>query len=212
MSTIALITAAEARLQIPSLSGTGEDTNLDTVIEIASAAISRYCLFPELGGDSPDIGNRTYTHYLDGPTLENIRKLLLRVRPVVSITSIEDDATWAFDGSSFLVASGDYTLIKETGEVWLDPDASHSWSSGPRHIKVVYVAGVGAATANIPPLVKQAARITTRYFWDHPGMQGRISVSRAGATSSKSTTIPIEIPQEAKELLSQYRLIEASLG
>ncbi len=213
MATIALITAAEARLGLPGLSGTGVDTELDTVILRASELISRFCRFPEEAGDSPSMGNRTYTHYLTGPSALEPRKLILPVRPVVSITSIEDDATWTFDGSSFLVASTDYDggLIKPSGEVWLEPSASHAWSTGPRNIKVVYVAGHGAATANIPELLKQAAVIVTKYLWDHPGMQGRSAVSRGGASATKDPA-PVRLPLAAREALSQYRLVGGSLA
>ena len=134
---MAIITAAQARLMIPQLTGTAEDTDIDTMIARADAVFGRWLGYPRASTSTQStVESTTYTHYLHGPMTTNKRAIMLPVRPVVSVTSVHDDTNLDY-GSSFLVASGDYTIDTERGIVELNPDSTHGgWSRARRAIMV----------------------------------------------------------------------------
>lgn len=173
---MALITAAQAREKIPSLTGTGEDTLLDTMIAAAGVAFARYCGYPAASvGANPTMEQTTYTRYQDGP---GGRDLVLEVWPVNSVTSIEDDPTRDFDGSAYLVASTDYTVRDgNRGLVVLKSTAAHgNWSRIDGAIKVVYSGGFAAGPATLKELCKHAVR----HAYDLRATQGRTNLSQGG--------------------------------
>lgn len=166
---MALITAAEARLAIPELSGTSEDTNLDTVIAAVGRAFARKCGYPPASvGGNPTLESATYTRYLTG---RGGRDLTLDVWPATSITSVQDDPVLDFDGSTYLVASTDYAIVD--GRILrLKSTATHgSWSKSAGAIKVVFAAGY----STVPDDLKHLARLGVRHWWDLRKIQGRVS-------------------------------------
>ncbi len=197
---MALITAAEARVFIPSLTGTTDDTELDTLIVRADALMAAWCGWGIADGASASsFEDATYTEYHDGPT-EN-GSLALRVRPVVSVTTIHDDSDWSY---STLVGSSDYTTDLRAGRVWLNPTATHSWSSAHRAIRVVYVAGF----ATIPEEIKQATCLLVAHWWRLRSTQGRQSISKGtGSESVRAETLP----RSVRELLTQHSRAEGAL-
>ena len=209
---MALITAPQAREKIPSLSGTGEDTLLDTMIAAAGVAFARYCGYPAASvGGNPSMEAATYTRYMDGPrpsattpegrALE-ARCLTLEVWPVNSITSIEDDPTWDFDGASYLVASTDYTLRDgNRGLVVLKSTAAHGqWSSIDGAIKVVYSGGFSAGPATLKELCKHAVR----HAYDLRATQGKTNLSQGGV--SIGLRDEDYLPALVKQGLDNFRL------
>ena len=173
---MALITAPQAREKIPSLTGTGEDTLLDTMIAAAGVAFARYCGYPAASvGGNPTMEAATYTRYLDGP---GGRDLNLDVWPVNSVTSIEDDPTRDFDGSAYLVAPTDYTIRDgNRGLVVLKSTAAHGqWSHIDGAIKVVYSGGFSAGPATLKELCKHAVR----HAYDLRATQGKTNLSQGG--------------------------------
>ena len=210
---MALITAAEARLFLRELSGTGEDTNIDQLIVFADAAIANYLGFPPVSaGGQATIESATYTEYLDGPTLERVSVVQLPLRPVTSITTIHDDPDWAY-GAGDLVASTDYTLIGRTGKVALVPTGSHAWSTAYRSIKVVFVAGF----TTIPEEIKLATKMLVKHWW---GMRHNLtysSMSSQGSTVTSPTyaaggAVGMTLPRPVKQLLNPYRLLERNIA
>lgn len=116
---MALISLSDAKTTL-GISGTAEDSKLTIMIAAASAAVQRYC-----GRDfeSQTYGTGATTAYSSGGDSgyyngDNSRFLILRQRPVTSITSIYSDPTGYFgdnpDGayaaSTLLVAGTDYAL------------------------------------------------------------------------------------------------------
>ena len=175
---MALITAAQAREKIPSLTGTGEDTLLDTMIAAAGVAFARYCGYPAASvGANPTMEQTTYTRYLDGP---GGRDLVLDIWPVNSVTSIEDDPTRDFDGSAYLVASTDYTVRDgNRGLVVLKSTAAHGqWSDMDGAIKAIYSGGYPTG----PALLKELCKHAVRHAYDLRATQGKTNASQGGVS------------------------------
>lgn len=165
-----LVTAAEVRLAIPELSGTAEDTNLETLITRIGAAFARYCGYP---GNSPTMESASYTRYMDG---RGGRDLTLDVWPVTAISSVYDDPTLDFTDSRYLVSSSDYYLIdgrylrlKSTAQ-W------PAWTKGRENIKVAFTAGF----ASVPDDLKQLAIVAVKHWFDLRKTQGRFNASVGG--------------------------------
>lgn len=200
---MALITASEAKLLVPALSGTGSDTDLDTLIARADSVMAAWCGYPSRStGLDPTLEDQTYTLRLSGP---GGRDLYLPVGPIISVTSIEDDPNEAFDGSSYLVASGDYEVMLPSstdGErIRLKTSATHgAWSNTDAPvIKAVVVAG----WATIPGGLKQATAMLVRHWWDLRQTQGRQVQTQQGSTVTNREE---EIPAAVRQMLAPYRL------
>jgi len=202
---MALLTAAQARLYVPGLSG--DDANLATMIDRADSMLAVYCGYPAPDSGSPTMEDTTYTVYLDGPSPTEPRKLALPVRPVQSITTIHDDLSGTWDyGSGDLVASSDYVLDSQTGAVWLRPDAAHGgWGTSPRGIKVVMVAGY----ATIPSWLQHAAGMLVSHMWQMRHTGGMQATSAAGRSE---TLRPETIPDQVRLAMAQAYLHEVGLG
>ena len=64
---MALCTASEVRAIMPQLTGTSQDSILDTMITRADTQMARWCLFPAATpGGVPTMEDTTYTRYFDG--------------------------------------------------------------------------------------------------------------------------------------------------
>ena len=187
---MAVITAAEARLLVPSLKGTTEDTNLNTYISRAESMLAGWLGFgATAAGGAPTLEDVTYTRYYEGDLGGDT--LTLGIQPVASVTSIHDDPDWSY-GANQLVASSDYTLDGETGIVHLNPLGGHGgFSTQKRAIKAVFVAGF----ATIPEHVKQAVAMQTAHLWRLRKEQGRESTSGAGGGALRAETIPDAVIQ-----------------
>lgn len=213
---MALITAAEARLAIPELTGTGEDAALNTLITRADRALAAWCGYPaSSAGGSRSLEQTTYTHYsgIDF-VVQSSRWFILPVRPVISITSIHDDDSgeWTY-GTDELVASSDYVVDGASGRVDLVPEASHGgWGKGHRQLKVVYSAGYTTA----PDDLKHAVVMLVKHWWDLRRRQGKVAASAGGVSSSglgphgsdTGDTIPVHV----RQIVGRYRLWSASVG
>ena len=203
---VALITPEQARESIPELTGTTSNTLLTTLITQADALMAAWCLWPGVDDTvSPTLEQTTYTEFLDGPDELRPRELQLpNAYAVSSITSIHDASTLVYD-SGTLVASGDYTLDERSGKVFLDPDATHgAWSTGRRHIKVIYVCGWADTAA--PEFVKSAAKHMVRHLLDLPQRQG-VSTTEDGQQHREEG-----IPELVKVLLGPIKIWENAVG
>ena len=180
---MALITAAEARVFIPGLSGTAEDTLLDTLIAEAGALIAEFCCVRAVSATvSPTLESTTYTLYGgDGVTLETDgddgAHLSLHVPPVTSITSIYDSTTWAY-GSGDLVASSSYVLDGPRSRVLTAPTGAHSWVNRGRGRRVICVAGYATA----PSGLKYACGELVSHLWTIRYVGQAVSVSAGGSS------------------------------
>ncbi len=199
---MALVAAAALYPYIPGLDS-GADAALDATLAAVESQLASWCGWPPIvtggtpGSVSWDAATRTF--YLDGPSEDEPRRIQLPVAPVTAIASIYDDPTWGYTGANHLVASGDYTLIEDTGEVWLNPDASWSWSRGRRNIRVVCTAGYAAATVAMAEAIKRQAAAA---YQIQKGGAGR---TRANGKEVSATYDLPPIRADVRHLLRQAR-------
>lgn len=158
---MAILTASQVKSWIKAIdsSSSTDDTLIGDIINAIDAAMARRLGYVAAStGGAPTLEDTTYTFYLPGPGGTVLR---VPAAPIVSITSIEDDYTQVFNGSTYLVSSSDYAARgddAQLGRIRLLPLSTHSvWSSSQEPvIKAVVVAGY----QTVPDEVVQAAR-----FW-----------------------------------------------
>lgn len=200
---MAILTAAQAREYLPGITGTDQDSRIETLIARAEAAIARRLHFPPASaGGARSLESATYTHYVGrSPAVlrESATTLRLPVHPVTAITTIHDDTDWSY-GASSLVASSDYVLDGEAGVVTLTPTADHGgWSTEQGAVRVVYVAG----WTSDPGDIVQGVALLVQHWWRLRKDGGRQSVSEGGVSDSlRDETIPDVVAQ----LVDPYQL------
>lgn len=209
---MALMTAAEVRTYLPGLTGTGEDTVLDTLITRAEHALAAFCRWPAASSTAaPKLEQQTYTLYLDGPDdpddPELSRELSLMLRPIISVTSIHDDPDRGY-GSSYLVSSDSYEIDKRGGRILLLPSASHEWSVARRAIKVVAVCGL--TTGSIPEAVKEAVAWTVKAALRQRASEGRTSLTQGG--QSQAFEPPMLVPLLARQAIAPWVIAERDMS
>jgi hypothetical protein len=200
---VALITAAEAKDLVPGLTGTGQDTRLETYISRAGALMAAWCGFPPASaGVDPTLEDTTYTEFYDG---EGGLTLRLDIYPVLSVTSIYDDPDRDY-GATTLVSSSDYDIDGRKGLVHLKPDAAHgAWSDGElRAIKATFVAGF----STIPDSLKHACAQEVKRMMTGRATQGQASASTSGKSVSYRDP---GLLSETREILAPLRLPRALL-
>ena len=200
-----MVTAAEVRAYIPTLSGDGDDTVLSTLISRFDAVAASYMGYPKQSSGTVSIESGTYVEILDGP---GGRELTTTAKPVVSVTSVYDDPDLDYTDAADLIASSDYTLYGHEGRVVLDYNAvDAAWSVGHRHIKITYVAGY--ASDGIPNAIKHAACIQVAHWYAARSHIGRTKISSAGQTAALET---LELLPEVRMALQPYRLATVWVG
>ena len=140
--------------------------------------------------------NSTYTEIYDGyddfgKSLGNT--LFVDHYPIVSITSLSDDDT--------AIASTDYYLYLAEGKIILKNEVfTADWQT----IDIVYVAGFGAAAANVPDTLKLAC-----YKWIKTIYEGDVvDFSQQFGESSFAMVAKESMPKDVKALLEPYRCRE----
>jgi len=206
------------------------DAMLQALIPQAETAIKRYCgrdfdqtIYPGVSTDGTGDGG-----FYSG---DGTRSLLLRQRPVVSITSVYLDSAgrWGtnadgFDSTTLLVAGTDYSLrydgylgsakcsycgiLERIGATWpatrwYTPGAlTLDLQPGQGNVKVSYVAG----WTTVPSDVVQALALTVAYWRRIGAKGGNIASESQGAYSySMAGAIAAGLPVEARELLARYK-------
>jgi hypothetical protein len=172
---------AKDQLNIPQ-SSTASDTELQSFIATIESSLKRYT-----GGP---IVNRTVTERAE--MMSNQTVILVRQRPLVSVTSITSASGGAIDISAGLdldVNAG--TIRRKLGLPFYGP--FFSWLP---QVSVTYVAGWGTS---VPAAFSSFARIVVQHLWDSQhGPAGRPSMG-----GQEMTTVPgfgFAIPNMAAEL------------
>ncbi len=193
---MAIMTASEARLYVRGITGTGEDSNLDTLISRADAVFASYLgLPPASAGAAASLEDQTITLYMDGPGGQELR---LPYAPVLSITSIHDSDDRLYS-SADLVAASDYELYGDESLIRLTDTSSHGfWSTTRRAIKVAAVIGF----STIPEDIKHAAGLQVAHWFQGRDHVGRKSVSQGGGSI---TVMGLELLPEVRQALNPYR-------
>lgn len=200
---MALLDAATVREYLPSLTGTGEDSALASLISRFDGLASSWCGYPAsaVGGNS-SFEVKTYTLYLDGP---GTKYLHLPVVPVTGITTLHVDVDREYN-SDDLVASSDFSLFGDTGEVVLGVDSVQGvWDHGRRSVKAVFTAGFSTT----PDAIKHACGVQVAFWYSARNHIGKTSVSAGGGSASVAT---LELLPEVKQALNPFRLPSAWVG
>jgi hypothetical protein len=192
---MAIATAANVRDYIRALTGTGEDTLLNSLILRFDRIGSSYCGFPTASNLST-FENNTYTHYFDG---DGSDRLQLRVVPANTITSVHVDVDRKYDSDS-LVAASDYELFTDEGLLLLKTESDQgSFSTGYRSVKVVYTAGF----TTIPDAIVHACGIQVNHWYMNRDTIGKSNISQGGSTIEVEN---LSLLAEVKHALAPYRL------
>lgn len=200
---MALCTAAQIRGYDASVTSS-EDALLTSIAAAVSSVFATVCGYPPASaGADPTMEDTTYTVYTDRGAARVLRlddaDLLLPVSPVVSITSIHDDANRDF-GAGDLVDSGDYDFDGTTGEVLLRPSRTHgAWTEARAGIKVVAVAGYETVPDDLLHLA-----IVQSLAWLR-GVQ-RVGLANMNQNGVAVTFSPRTLLPEVVEGLQDYRL------
>jgi hypothetical protein len=202
---MAVVTAAEVRAYIPTLSGTGDDTVLNTLISRFDQIAAGHMGYPAQSSGAISMESGTYIEYLDGP---GGRELRVSARPVVSVTSVYDDPDLDYTDSADLIQASDYTLYGLEGKVILDYNAvDAAWSVGHRHIKITYVAGYSGAT--MPNAIKHAACIQVAHWYSGRSHIGKTNVNVQGQSMALQSW---ELLPEVRMALQPYSLATSWVG
>ena len=205
---MAIITAAEAKAYIPTLSSgsTADDTLLADLIGKFDQLAAAFMGYPQQNSGAVSIESGTYVERLDGP---GGRELYLAAKPVTSITSIYDDPDQEYTAAADLVAASDYTLYGLEGLVMMDHDASEgTWRKGTRSaIQVTYVAGYSGGT--MPQAIKHAACLQVAHWYGARAHIGRTNVSMGGQSAN---LMSLELLPETRQALNPYRLATCWVG
>ena len=192
---MALTTAATVRNYIRALTGTGEDTLLDTLIARFDDVASAYCGFP-VNSNQSTFENNTYTHYFDG---DGTDVLYLRVVPVNTITSVHVDVNRAY-GSSTLVDSSDYAIDTALGLLLLNTDSTQgAFNRGYRSVKVVYTAGY----TTIPDGIVHACGIQVNHWYMNRDTIDKTSINQ---NQSSIAVRSLELLPSVRQALGPYRI------
>lgn len=200
---MALITTAEAKQQIPGLTGSGDDTLLAELISVAGGVIGTYLGYPPSSvGATPTAESTSYTRYYDGP---GGRELVVDVYPLTAVASIYDDPNRDYT-SSYLVSSSDYAIVdSEIGLIDLTSTSTHgAWSTRRRAVKATFTAGY----TTVPDWLQHACRLTVRHLWDLRQAQGKVTQGIAGGSATTYRDAS-DMPTEARMMLAPHRLSRA---
>ena len=203
---MALITPVQVRDgYIPTLTGDTKDEILTDVIARVESALAAWGGWPpSTSSGSPTFETATYTSYLDGPREGYIREIQLPAYPVQSVTSVHDDPDWGYS-STYLIASGDYTLDEDNGRILLNPSSGEAFSRARRAIKVIYVAGWATA----PEDLAHALCLATAHVWSVIPRQGKKSASSQGRSDTYS---PETWPDIVRQSMARFRIEGAFIG
>jgi len=117
------------------IDGTDDDNYIDNLILRVDAFVKRYL------GRQIESGSVTETHDGTGHS-----ELILRDRPIVSVTTLHQSVDHVFDAST-LIAAADYVVDDRRGRIFLKNAVTfQAWI---QNIQVVYVAGYAAVPADI---------------------------------------------------------------
>ena len=193
---MAIMTAAEARLYVRGIQGSGEDSNLSTLISRADAVFASYLgLPPASAGAAATLEDTTIVIYMDGPGGQELR---LPYGPVLSVSSIHDSDDRLYS-SADLVAASDYDLYGDESLIRLTDTSLHGyWSTVRRAIKVSAVIGF----STIPEDIKHAAGLQVAHWFQGRDHVGRKSISQGGGSI---TVNGLELLPEVKQALNPYR-------
>lgn len=197
---LATLTQLKAHLGI---SGTTDDAKLTRILAGVEMAIARHCrrVWAQANGFDEATVTEVLTPISPGTTL-------LSVFPVVSVTSVKEDADRLFTDAA-LVEDTDYLIDKQSG-ILHRLDAS--WPRGQMVVKAVYVGGYESAGAShvsghyaMPADLTSAAIIQAAFEYKRSGQEGIASMAAGGGNVTMYQ--PEGLLPGVKKLIEPFRRI-----
>lgn len=187
MSASTTLTTLAALKIYLGITDSDEDAILDDLIDAVSEWIESFC--------GRKFASATVTEYHDG---YGDARVVLKRRPVDSITSVHDDLDRDYEAAE-LVDADDYTFYPESGIL---QHVNGTFQDGIRNVKVVYVAGY----ATIPDDLALACRMLCAEIYNRAeqGADG-IALERVGEYSANYVLMMKEMGRQVKAILSRYR-------
>ena len=192
---MALLTPLEARDWIPTITSTGDDARLTSVIARAESAIAAFCLWPTTDAGIYSLESAAYTFYLDGSDPKWPGELLVPVRPLISVTSVFDDPDLLYPAADEVPAAERFVDLS-AGRIILYPSSTHTYSTARRAIRVRVTAGYATA----PEWLKTAIGEVVQANWNRRHTAGKMNTSQGGANQSLAAVVT-HIPPSAVSLL-----------
>lgn len=216
---MALTTLADVKTFL-GISDTSEDVKLTAMVSQADAAIKQYC--------GRQLESASRTEYYDG---DGTAALLLRQRPVTSVTSVHVDeggyagqGTDAFPSTTAWTAGTDFFVRftdeseRNTGELVAikgpgtftadgDPRTWGSWPNGTGNIKVIYLGGYTA----VPDDLLLAANLIVSEMRNTAEVGRDLSGEHLGGYSYTLASGGLPGMASARQILNKYRDLVAML-
>jgi hypothetical protein len=184
-----ILTLAEARSAVGPLpaADTSADSDLTSTYIPAATAVVESIIGPVMA-----VTGLTFT--VDGG------------RTSILLPSVVTAVTQVTESSTVLVANVDYTVNLRAGVVTRGSmQQPYIFLPGQSNIVVTYSAGAYAAAANVPAVLKLAARKIVRQLW----LSDRVGRTQYGSTDTDLVDTPagFAIPRAAYELLAGSRTV-----
>lgn len=185
VSDYALCTLQEVKEYLDLNTSAEEDKLLESFIDRVTDIFEKWT--------DRQFKSREYTEYLDGSDGSD---LFPKHYPIISITSIHDDADWSW-GSSTEVSSSDYRISNSARYI----ASQTTFSKEDQNIKIVYTAGY----AEIPADLKEASieEVTRRF------KRRKTLGIESKAIGEGSDVYSVGMPEEVISVLTRYRRIIA---
>lgn len=193
LSADALVTLAEAKVYLKITSGTEHDA----VLEVLINSVSRWAR--EYMGRNLVTPAAAYVEYYHG---NGARDLILRNRPILTVSSIYEDALRVWAADTLVSLSADIMQNKDAGALICWNNKSF-WSPGTANIKVTYTAGY--AVADVPADVKLAIYRTVDKHWRDGFTHRRLDVSSQSVGEQNTTYSGPQFSKDVLDILARYR-------
>lgn len=184
-SLTTLCTTAQVKSYLGDMSA-DDDTDIDSLCTQVTKFVQNYC--------RQTFTETTVTEYHGGGG----REIVLKETPVQSVTSVHEstDIPRVYGASQLLTADTDYLLDDDYAILWRH---SRKWLSGPRTVKVVYVAGY----SSIPADLNLCAVRMVAILWHQRKRLGHSSLSMGESSSGFYDWR--EWPHDVQDTLDYYR-------
>lgn len=192
---MALTTLAKVQAHLKLAAGIDESL-LSVLIIAAQKVIERHC--------DRVFDQTTHTEYYDGNGEQNF---FLDQFPIISVTSINEDAERAYGADTLLVEGTDFLVYKSEGRLRKISEVSgFAFGTGARFLKaelalkIVYSAGY----ATIPQDLELACNEMVAHLYRNRGKTSNLASQSVGSWSETYKDKPAAIPEHVQSLLFSY--------